>query len=780
MIELSEIVLYENCAIMPEKNFKVDDLEDYLATLTSFPYSSAQIIKHNLDLTIKITKQENNLEIKQFPVLEAEITLPNYNYCKIRNKEKISNVIQPPFQYFYYFIVDKRWISSEAIELTLRMDTLNSLKSYVSLSEKTMILRQHKDRWHSGDEPGLYLPYIDFYSEGINPILFKKREETLIADGYDSYYFVFRSNPSSPDDVNPPLDLFLCSDTNELVKDTAGEGTTGHIDPRDLGYSDWFFIYGSDADSYGSNAGCKATIKQKCVSDGDVFNSVEFTIASNQVLIINRQTIIYSYISNTGLVPIKTYVPRGVSNFRDIYIEDVYRARIDDSGWSRSHTYAEFLAHYTSTYVVSLPYDPVIHGTGTTVEQIVGSIYDINRTDPQLVKIIKMPYSPVEITRKADGSIVIPNNFEVETSIAGLPALLKCKNSSLLEAFTNRLVFEEDTYSNPWEAFEYQTISDFGHNILRDKKYETKLLNSEFYLQKFVYDSFSYDFRGEILAPAGIDGPIEFACEFSSSTSMNSNMMFRFDLMNFENILLDTQDYTNVLCITRNSEIALYNSEYLNYLRSGFNFDTKTRDRQLTTNLITSGITGVGSAVGIIGGAMISTSATAGASALVAGIGLAISTLASITRTISSTAQADQNIAQKLRQTELQGASVINANEVDILTQFTDGNKAKLVEYKLSSRMEQVIYDLFFYCGYVAGYQGVPNETSRKVFNFVQAEIVFNTLNYNIPAKLLEDYRSKYHDGITIIHHYTLKNKLNVDVRGWDFTQHFENWEALS
>ena len=767
MIELSEIVLYENCAIMPEKNFKVDDLEDYLATLTSFPYSSAQIIKHNLDLTIKITKQENNLEIKQFPLLEAEITLPNYNYCKIRNKERISNAVQPPFQYFYYFIVDKRWISSEAIELTLRMDTLNSLKSYVSLSEKTTILRQHKNRWKNASSPELYLPVVDLYSEGIEPVLFKKQEVDLYQQEDDEFvegnwYLIYRSHT---DDENSPIDILLCGDSDIPVDVSAVSGYTGNFNlsiDRDAGYDPSYVIYGGDA-----NIGCKMTFKYW--TSRKEYDYASFTItASNQCIFLTRRRIYFGTVDASGYTITHWYEYTSLANksFEEVEFEGIKCLRQDIPN---SVLIPARPTNLTTTIISSMHENSKIKnyvGAQGTIEPIDA----VNRTDPKLLKIIKLPYRPLNFSFNASGVLTsLPAGWTYEGTLVDFPHMLRYTEENTTKALShNFFLFGDDEYESPYEILEYESQSNRGKRISKSDHYETKLLHSDYLVQKFVYDSFAFNFRAELMDTDG--APQTLYTTFSVSLTMSSKFMFQFPLTTFgSGLKLDTQDYSGMAYVVRNNELPIFNSAYLNYIRTGYNYDIKTRNRQLSSNIVLGSLSLIGAVASAVGGGPLG---TAGA------IGLGVNALSKFTSTAFSTAQADQNIAQKLKTAEMQGLSVAGSDDVDLMSIYTNDNKAKLIKYEVSDRMKKAMFDLFYYCGYIAGYQGVPNETTRKVFNFVQAEIVFNTLNYNIPAKLLEDYRSKYHDGITIIHHYTLKNNDNVDVRGWDFEQQYENWET--
>ena len=323
---------------------------------------------------------------------------------------------------------------------------------------------------------------------------------------------------------------------------------------------------------------------------------------------------------------------------------------------------------------------------------------------------------------------------------------------------------EDDTYNSPFEIAGNQTI-DMTKRIARNINYETKLLHSDYFIQKFVYDSFSFNYALEYLDTTDLTGQSLYV-NFDVSLTMSSKFMF--DQTAYKSFLeIDTQDYSGIVYVARNNELPIFNSEYINYIKAGYNYDIKTRNRQLNTSLV-SGLLQLGGAI---------VSAVAGGPIGVAGaVGLGISAVSTFIKTATNTAQADQNIAQKLKQTELQAVSVNGADDVDLMTEYTYDNKAKIVVYEISERMKKCMFDLFHYFGYIANYQGIPNTTSRKCFNFIQADIVFATTT-NFTKEIADEIVSKYKEGITFIHHYSLYDG-DIAVSGWDLEQQYENWEV--
>ena len=94
----------------------------------------------------------------------------------------------------------------------------------------------------------------------------------------------------------------------------------------------------------------------------------------------------------------------------------------------------------------------------------------------------------------------------------------------------------------------------------RDIRHESKLANSEFEIIKFVYDSFTYTFKAELVyvdktSVSTLNPQGTFTTKYSVSPNLTSKFMFQF--LNYV-CEMEEQDYNNVLVIERNNEIPLY------------------------------------------------------------------------------------------------------------------------------------------------------------------------------------------------------------------------------
>ena len=135
---ISTVKLYKDSLIIDGRNFVVDDIADYLATLSNtLTFSKYQYIKHGLSISIKVNKSQTYLDFA---------SANDYNYCSIQNSNEDGTGAEKTV---YYFVDKMEWASESTIRLNLIMDTINTFKltTDFTISDKTTINREHKDRY---------------------------------------------------------------------------------------------------------------------------------------------------------------------------------------------------------------------------------------------------------------------------------------------------------------------------------------------------------------------------------------------------------------------------------------------------------------------------------------------------------------------------------------------------------------------------------------------------------------------------------------------------------
>ena len=145
----STLYLYKDTKLKDKKNFSIDYISDYLSpfqigsAITNYQYQRMTLYKK-----IKLNSDQVNCSVNYL----LENTKPNY--VKFVQDSVTSGGVTKTCVY-YYFVESITQISEKTIELDLKMDVLNTFNynrkdtnntNYV-LSDRSLITREHKDRW---------------------------------------------------------------------------------------------------------------------------------------------------------------------------------------------------------------------------------------------------------------------------------------------------------------------------------------------------------------------------------------------------------------------------------------------------------------------------------------------------------------------------------------------------------------------------------------------------------------------------------------------------------
>lgn len=805
---ISTVKLYKDSLILEEKNFIVDDIEDYLATLTdTLSYTKFQYIKHGLNISIKIDKNQTFLNFKN---------TNDYNYAAIQNMQNNGTGTE---KIVYYFVTKMEWGAEDTVRLYLTMDVLNTFKKGTdfTLSPKTTILREHNDRYKvvsggtftndftgftycleydSGNfiadytlktggtsitsvnsiesnadslnysitggtifiniihnnpfekinftfnvtyiKPKTYQRIIDPVSEGLDAVLYKEKEEE-ITDKLDKIWYLIYQNDTAidPSEYNPlnAISCYLVPEDSVSVK----KYDKINFAANDYNLNDYLFF----THTLNGNAVCRAY----CNSGGSTFyqtnlltikNPTSETIISilviknnnNKFNVYNVKTLYdgdyyyntFGFLGEADDIDIEIYA----SNFK--YYQDVFTA-LSDIAYPTTH-------NMSITTPISL--------TGT----FIAGIDNWDRTDSKLIKIIMTPYLPANFGYD-DDFLIIGDGWSLDGN--------KIKLMNLNQNLINNM---ESSIENPLAPL-YGINMNPATTDPRNDDNESKLYHSDYYVKKIVYDSFNFPIPleniDETLAIFKSTNPDGFNIDFQCSNSILSRFLVQFPQIKWKRSI---QDYDDVLYIGRNNELSIYNSAYINYLRNGYNYDVKNKERNEEQALVNTVVGLITTAAGIAGGA-----ATGNPLLVGAGISAAASTFTSLSNIAYQNARAESDIQNKLKSSKDSAISVNNVDDVNLLLSYSRLMKSCL--YKISDRMKKAIGDLFYYCGYSRNIQGDPSYVTRYWFNYIQANLMFAT-TVNIPDECLADIIDKFNQGVTILHHHTT----------WNFDQDKENWEV--
>ena len=597
---------------------------------------------------------------------------------------------------------------------------------------------------------------IDDFPEGILPVLRNKKEKTVLSGENQNWYLMYRNGENQQSEA---VDCFLVSENSLPVRipTSATRVTTDSFftykyavaDPFTSGSFENPLIFGAklyDAainpetglpDPYYGEGTLKAEWQNRVSYTA---NTEYYTMGSFILFLFENDTV------NNKIIVRKI----------DASLFEYYK---DSSGFVCNHAYWRLLDEVTCDYVTfsempirvklsdvltNLPSTdplnmsnarwPVPPDPSDPDFAVVNTkgISGIDRTDSKLLKIIALPYLPINF-QPNDGLYDITGIFYLDDTLdilkfidVNMPFNYSLPNSIVDPA---RLIIPKASAASTAR--------------IRDPK----TFRSEFFVEKLVYDSFSIDLPLENRAKTAtkID---KLNIEYSVTKTMNSRFMFIATNWRANERQNAHDNYPGVLIVARNNEITLYNSAYLNYIRTGYNYDVKAKDRAIVSSLI-------GGAAGVATGAIqMATQQPFGA----------MTVLSTLTNTINSITAAEDSVARRLKDSESQAISVSGSDDIDLL-QIYAGNRAKVVQYQCSDAMLKAIDDLFYFCGYACDKYAAPAMNAKLHFDFCQCDLVFETLTDYIPDECKEDIRRRFSEGVTKFH------KITGTPNAWFFTQ---------
>lgn len=729
----SSLVLYKSTGLQSEKQFIIEDISSFLSTKVSWIYATKyQYIKHGLNINIKLNLSQSYLDPS---------SISDYDYLTIKNGTE---------RMYFYFITGKRWLSTETVEFQLTMDTLNTFKWNIdyTVNKKTLVMREHKDRFIDNEiDDDVFERNIDLKSEGIIPPLYKSKDNKILQGKNNISWILYYRNTNAYDSSDPdaftldnPIECFIAPSSPVNSKYST---TNTSILASSLTNDGYYYI--------------DANVHQLRVNGVDYNNynahweihksggTLEFKLCFiKQDWKIVDQEMKYYNVYNP-----KSLVASGQSSFEIINpvidkIKYVYSAtaKQGDYGYPLPNPEA------SNTYFSITPSSITFFLTADSID----------RTDSRNIKIIELPYAPTNITYDEVNDVYLFDDswvYDASQKLFKLKSLnisFKSSFKSMTSSFWNGLIADIP-------------MDDIGDTDLRNDYYESKIYHSDFYKSKFVYDSFSLSFELE---------KIDFSswwskCQELESTTLvidfvaSRNVISKFLFMFPQYITkYGTMDFDNVLPVARNNEQVIYNSQYLNYIRNGYNYDIKSKQRAEETGAIGIGLSALSTLIGV--GASIATG-NYGA-AVIAGVGGALTIANQSINHAKNVAQTEQNIQEKLQNAKMQSVNVLNADDIDLLNAYSD-NKAKYCLYEPSPRMKKALLDMFYYAGYSTNEQKIPTVNTRYWFNYLQCDLVIDETN-NLPESIIQDIKNRFKEGCTFFHHHTT----------WDIAQEKENYET--
>lgn len=801
---MTRLRLYKDTKIKQDKNFMFDDIEDYLSNY-EYKIFEVQYQKQERELFLKLVLEQiyaNSLKENSYnyAVIDnqgeessyyfiTDITWTAYNTCKLHLTLDILNTFKLGK---HYELTDKTRVYREHKD---RLKTVNRLytgiidwnkprenyKYFEIFASESAVSSVYCDNELILNREGFIDDRVHFnYLQVINnngSYIFRLSENNnVIFEGEDCIIYADNLGVFDVADANEFLSSLSAKNyrlVKALVKNIEKESeefnaTLYHNTEEDKIIEDsennlkWSLLYINRDDISETNINnpvlCKLYPSKKIYINSDTFLLTQNNMPVNKFMNIsilenpnfkiqvkrynetrNINSTIYKSVSFKFIEGNKVQVivfkndaspvinPETFSPF-EIICENVRKIRISDNSLNQDTTLTDLEA---------LPLDPRFVEGRVLVED---DNY-INRLDSKIVKLITLPYCPIKIrqvtfnnainTYDYDKDEVSYNSADFSLQLVNLNIKFKNEIISNIDDPTKELIIKDD----------FTKLNE----DLRNDNLESKIYHSDFYYKKFVYDSFSYIYQYELINfEKSINTYFEF--DFIMSSSINSRFMFYFKNYHVDSYAVD--DYNNYLIIVRNNERTLYNSAYINYIKTGFNFDVKNKNTQNFMNWGSFALS-LGATIATVA----STIATSGATAPLL-IGASVSSVGSFTNAINSTISSERNFEQKQELLKAQSTNVINSDDFDLLNEYNK-NSLLMMTYKVSERVRKLLLDLFYYYGYKCNEIKMPDLNTRKYFNFIQCEadikeyqsILIKEEYYNLLVEL-------YNKGVTLFHNY--------------------------
>lgn len=353
----STLKIYDTM-LSPERNAVVEDLAYYLAneatiTLTVDNFQFQKVAK---DLTIKV------------PVSQDYVIERLGNYVEIIQDNK----------HLYYFIMNKpTWISESVIQLDISIDSINTFTDY-HFTEKTKIIRQHKDRFASTDRfntSGFTLhKKVDKISEGVSGLAMNKTVDWKVEDKVTTqqvstnYYLIYRT-PEDISETSQPLEVALVS--KDTVRIDTGYAATKTITASDLVAGKIYMMTYVD----NINGIYRASLNDSTIANGKI---LYFRIYPSDTSKISYDLV------NAGTTPALTGT--AATNTSSIIFKTGCNFAFVDS------------TVITQLYDIERLVTKLMIKAGSIDYRVLRKLSEVDLSDTRILKVLELPYLPYEFT----------------------------------------------------------------------------------------------------------------------------------------------------------------------------------------------------------------------------------------------------------------------------------------------------------------------------------------------------------------------------------------------
>lgn len=539
------------------QNYRIDNIYTYLEDECTFVLRVDDFQYQRILLNISF-----KLDLPQ-----EQATNPKFNYFVI---------IQDNRKYFY-FIDSLEQVARKTVRVSGSLDTINSFWDDLKWSSRTLITREHVDRFKKVG--GKIIRVIDKWDEKLDPAKTRIQYQAEIAQKFqpgNNWYLIWLSSSEVTPDKQSSLPIIpcFCSDQDFTYENQKTYTATS-----------WAFSNAPNGlDLFLSESACgeKTTVSGVGIvltkigdqdSEGNVVRAFLVKKDSTSIhiwkMIYKGDTYPYAFvkkeeITNNNAVPSSSSISGACE-----YLNQAPNA--DD--------YYDAL---TSLDIIDQLETHVAVQIGTIPAKVCKGINSLDRTSTKIIKINQLPYAPATYN----------DTLGTWNDCAFVPGMNLLRRTNLFRKLGSKINMDikpvlEDIFELGISAVDTSAKASIGT--------ESKLFASEFYDLGFVY----------------LDSKRPYALEFWDYNPAKTTDFVTIDITysqyftNDIRFVFGTDDYPirgwheNWLVSTPNNEVPQFNSSWVDYLRTGYNFDTYMTKRQNALSAINGALSLVG--VGVAG-----------------------------------------------------------------------------------------------------------------------------------------------------------------------------------
>lgn len=498
---------------------------------------------------------------------QEQATSPKFNYF----------VITQDNRKYFYFIDSLEQVARKTVRVSGSLDTINSFWDDLKWSARTLITREHVDRFKKvGDK---IIRVIDKWDEKLDPAKTRIQYQAEIAQKFqpgNNWYLIWLSSSEVTPDKQSSLPIIpcFCSDQDFTYENQKTYTATS-----------WAFSNAPNGlDLFLSESACgeKTTVSGVGIvltkigdqdSEGNVVRAFLVKKDSTSIhiwkMIYKGDTYPYAFvkkeeITNNNAVPSSSSISGACE-----YLNQAPNA--DD--------YYDAL---TSLDIIDQLETHVAVQIGTIPAKVCKGINSLDRTSTKIIKINQLPYAPATYN----------DTLGTWNDCAFVPGMNLLRRTNLFRKLGSKINMDikpvlEDIFELGTNTVDTSAKASIGT--------ESKLFASEFYDLGFVY----------------LDSKRPYALEFWDYNPAKTTDFVTIDITysqyftNDIRFVFGTDDYPirgwheNWLVSTPNNEVPQFNSSWVDYLRTGYNFDTYMTKRQNALSAINGALSLVG--VGVAG-----------------------------------------------------------------------------------------------------------------------------------------------------------------------------------